>query len=251
MSAGAAAPKRSVSSLLISALAVWMGISQAAVFLIAAIGAPPNTRAVILMGTGLILLWIVLGGLSMRRFREPVRAFVQAIPWPWPVKFVLFCTLLALTEEAITVTMTNLAPLFGVPLGAAYITASANYLDVVGLHSVVVFVPMFIGWAWMLKRWDFSPNAVLVLFGLTGLTSEISFGGWSQAPAFGFWIFVYGLMIYLPAYCLPPGRGAQKPKGWHYPLAVILPTVAAIPVAIVVNILHPIKIHFPSIPPNS
>jgi hypothetical protein len=53
---------------------------------------------------------------------------------------VLFCTLLALAEEAVTTTMTNLAPLFGVKMGEVAITASANYIEVVTQHSVIVFV---------------------------------------------------------------------------------------------------------------
>ncbi len=74
-------------------------------------------------------------------FREPIRGAVSRFRLDWRLKFIVFATLLALTEEAITTTMTNLAPLFGVKVGEAYITASTNYLDVVALHSVVMFVP--------------------------------------------------------------------------------------------------------------
>ena len=137
------------------------------------------------------------------------------------------------------------------PLGAAYITASANYLDVVALHSVVVFVPMFIAWAWMLSRWDFSPAEVFLLFGLTGFLAEAQFAGTFNLAQAPFWIFVYGLMVWLPAASLPSRNGAKKPRWWAYPLAVILPFVFAIPVAVVVSLLHPVKIHFPPIPPNS
>jgi hypothetical protein len=147
--------------------------------------------------------------------------------------------------------MTNLAPLFGVPVGAAYITASANYLDVVAFHSVVVFVPMFIAWAWMLSRWDFHPAEVFLLFGLTGFLAEASFAGTFNLAQAPFWIFVYGLMVYLPATSLPSREGAKRPKWWTYPLAVILPVVCAIPVAVIVGLLYPVKIHFPSILPNS
>ena len=153
-------------------LAAWTILSTLFVLLIAIFGMGPNSRAVIFMGAGLVLFWVVLGGMLMWRMRGRVRDFVLGIRLPWTVKFILFCTLLALTEEAVTVSMTNLAPLFGVPVGAAYITASANYLDVVALHSVVVFVPMFIAWAWMLSRWDFTPAEVFLLFGLTGFLAE-------------------------------------------------------------------------------
>jgi len=211
----------------------------------------PTGRAVILMGTGLILLWVVLGGTLMRAFQGPIRRKVLGLRGGWRLKFVLFATLLALLEEAVTVTMTNLAPLFGVRVGAAYITASANYLDVVALHSVVVFVPMFIAWAWILGRWDFSPPLVFLLFGLTGTLAEVGFGGAGQFAQIGMWTFVYGLMVYLPACCLPSERGAAPPPWWGYPLAVLLPILCAIPVAAVVGHLHPVRIHFPPIVPNS
>ncbi|MEW5938437.1 MAG: hypothetical protein AB1750_02140 [Chloroflexota bacterium] len=232
-------------------LAAWTILSTLFVLLIAIVGMGPNSRAVAFMGTGLVLLWIVLGGTLMWTLRDRVRATVQRIRLPRSLTFVLFCALLALTEEAVTVSMTNLAPLFGVPVGAAYITASANYLDVVALHSVVVFVPMFVCWAWLLSRWDFSPAEVFLLFGLTGFLAEASFAGalnLAQAP---FWIFVYGLMVWLPAASLSSRAEAKRPRWWVYVAAVLLPFLFAAPVAGVVGFLHPVKIHFPPIPPNS
>lgn len=236
---------------LIRFLAAWTALSTLFVLVIGIFGMHSNERAVVLMGVGLVLLWILLGGTLMWRGRDQVRTFVMGIQLPGSVKFVLFCTLLALSEEAVTVSMTNLAPLFGVPIGAAYITASTNYLDVVALHSVVVFVPMFIAWAWMLARWDFHPAEVFLLFGLTGFLAESQFAGtlnFFQAP---FWIFVYGLMVWLPAYSLPSRQGTGRPGWWGYPLAILLPFVFAIPIAAIVGFLHPVKIHFPPIPPNS
>jgi hypothetical protein len=237
---------------LIAAIGIWGALSTGAVAVVVLVGGGPNSRAVIKMALGLVLFWIVLGGALTRRLRNPARAFVQNIRLDWRVKFVLFATLLALLEEAVTVTMTNLAPVFGVPPGSAYITASADYLDVVCFHSVVVFVPMFIAWAWLLQRYDFSPNAVFLLFGLTGTLAEASFGGVQQLPAFGFWTFVYGLMVYLPAYaCLPSGRDARRPRPRHYLLAVFLPDLFVVPVAVAIHFIHPVRIHFPPIPPNS
>jgi hypothetical protein len=236
---------------LVSALAVWLGLSTTAVLIVVSIGGGPNTRAVVLMGSGLVLLWIALGGTLMHLARDRVRELVLRLPWDWRLTFVLMATLLALLEEAVTTGMTNLAPVFGVPIGAAYITASANYLDVVSLHSVVVFVPMFIAWAVILRRVAFSPTLVFVLFGLTGTLAEAGLGGAQAFAEIAMWIFVYGLMVYLPAYCIPADRGARPPRWWHYPLAVLLPFVFAIPVAAVVGALHPIQIHFPPIAPGS
>jgi hypothetical protein len=239
------------SGTLVRAIGVWLVLSTAAVVAIAEIGAGPRSRAVVRMGAGLVLLWVILGGSLMRLARQPIRKAVAGIRLDWRVKFVLFATLLALIEEAITTGMTNLAPLFGVPLGAAYITASANYLDVVCLHSVVVFIPMFIGWAFLLGRLDFSANAVFLLFGLTGVTAEASFGGPQAFAEFGMWVFVYGLMVYLPAYCVPSARGANRPRWWQYALAVFAPVLFAIPVAGLIGIIHPVRVHFPPIPPGA
>lgn len=206
-------------------------------------------RAVISMGLGLIAVWVLLGGSLMYIFRELVKAVVLKIPLHWQVKFVLFATLLAMTEEAVTTFMTNLAPMFGVKIGEAYITASANYFDVILHHSVIVFVPWFIAWAWLLKHYDFSPFWVFLLTGLSGLFAESLTFGWEHLSEFALWIFVYGLMVYLPAYTIPAERGAQRPKPWHGVLAVFLPLTVGIPWAALVDLAFPNHphIHFPPI----
>ena len=239
------------AKILIILLGIWLAVSTSLVVFIALSAMGPNSRAVILMGAGLILLWVALGGSLMYIFRDRIRSAVLKMSGDWRLKFVLFATLLALLEEAVTVSMTNLAPVFGVPVGAAYITASANYLDVVTLHSVVVFVPMFIGWAFLLSRWDFTPAQVFLLFGLTGTLAEVSFGGIQQFAQIAMWTFVYGLMVFLPAYCIPSERGARPVRWWNYPLAVGIPIVFSIPVAAVIGTIHPVPIHFPPITPNS
>lgn len=188
--------------------------------------AGPDQKAIIIMALGLILIWIVLIGGLMVRFRDPIRALVLGIPLPWWLKFPLFCTILALLEEGVTVTMTNLAPLFGSQIGRAFITASANYLHTVLFHSVIVFIPMFFVWTVLLHFFRFPPLHVFLLFGLTGSIAEMSMSPTNILA--GFWFFVYGLMIYLPAYCLPGDRYAGQPKWWTYPLAVTAPLLSPI-----------------------
>ena len=66
------------------------------------------------------------------------------------------------------------------------------------------------------------------------------------------WVFVYGLMIYLPACSRPADRGARPPHWWHYPLAVILPLlfmVLLVPWGLIKPYLHPDpgSSHFPPI----
>ncbi len=190
-------------------------------------------RAVILMADGLILGWIVIGGSLTPMLRRKLVPSLSAIPIDWRVRFVLFCTTMALLEEVITTTMTNLAPVFGTTPEEAHITASTNYFVVVCFHSVVVFVPMFIAWALMLSWWKFTPLKVLLLFGLTGSIAEASIQPSNLIG--GFWVFVYGLMVYLPACTVPQDRSAKPPRWWSYPLAVVLPfpfVVLAAPVVL-------------------
>lgn len=195
-------------------------------------------KAILKMGLGLILFWIIIGGSIMYSFRDAIRQTVRNIPLAWQVKFFVFCVLLALLEEGVTVTMTNLAPVFGVEVGQAFITASANYLHTVLFHSVIVFLPMFAIWTLLLHWFDFPASHVFLLFGLTGSLAEMSM----QASNIlgGFWFFVYGLMVYLPAYSLPEDRQARKSRWWAYLLAVGAPLVAPIlllPVAPLISYL--------------
>jgi len=193
----------------------------------------PIDRAVILMADGLIVFWIIIGGSLTPMLRRKLVPKLSAIPIGWRVRFVLLCTTMALLEEVITTTMTNLAPVFGTTPEEAHITASTNYFVVVCFHSVVVFVPMFIAWALMLSWWRFTPLKVLLLFGITGSIAEASIQPSNLIG--GFWVFVYGLMVYLPACTVPQDRPAKPPRWWSYPLAVVLPfpfVVLAAPVVL-------------------
>lgn len=204
-------------------------------------------HAAMKMVLGLVLFWIIIGGALSLALRGRACRWFSTLRGSWQLKFVLFATAMALIEEAVTVTMTNLAPLFGVKLGQAYITASANYLDVVLRHSVIVFVPQFIAWAWLLRRYYLSPEVVFLAYGIQGLIGEAIYGG-PQHLLEVFWIFIYGLMVYLPACCIPANRPARRPdiKIVLYMLVVFL---SPVPVAALVSWLHPIKVHFPPFVP--
>ncbi len=190
-----------------------------------------DKRAILGMGISLIVIWCVFGGIVMRLFRDRIVAAVKNIRINWKIRFVLFCIVLAMLEEAVTTSLTNAAPLFGAVSDAARITASRNYLEVVLFHSVIAFVPMFICWAWLLDRYAFSPVEVLLLFGLNGTLAEtLSFGPQNLLQV-GMWTFVYGLMVYLPAHTVPPNRDARTPGSRHWLLAAFLPLVFIVPLA--------------------
>ncbi len=199
--------------------------------------------AVLGMGIGLYLFWIVLFGIITYILPEPARRAVQRIRMPWPAKFILFATALACLEEVVTVSMTNTASLYGVSMDQAHITASANYWDVVLTSSVVLFAPMFCIWALILARYQISPSAVFLLWGFTGTLMEMAAGGPRHILEIGMWVFVYGLMIYLPTVSLPPSRPLPTPAWWYYPLFVLVPLLGVIPGGILATIfrrlLHP------------
>jgi hypothetical protein len=219
-----------IPRLLIKGLAIYTGVLVPFIFTVVLVGSHSSTdRAIILMASGLVLLWIVLGGSVMYLYRDPIRRAVLRWRVSWPWRFVLMASALALTEEAITTGMTNLAPEFGSKIGLAFITASNNYLIVIAFSSVVILVPEFVGWMLLLRRWAFTPNEVFLLYGFLGTTMEATLN--PTALYAGFWFFVYGLMVYLPAYCVPAERPAARPRWWHYELAYFVPLALALPVA--------------------
>ena len=176
----------------------------------------------------------------MLRLRDMVKRGVTKLRLDRRLVFFLFAAGLSLLEEAVTVGMTNLAPVFSVSIGQAYITASSDYLTVVAFHSVVVFLPMFLVWAFLLTRYSFQPNIVLLMFGLTGLLAETGTFGFQNLIVGGLWVLVYGLMVYLPAYSFTP-TALKKPGIAQYVLGVLGPLAAAIPVALLVVVVfhHP------------
>lgn len=197
----------------------------------------PVDRAIASMSLGLFVCWVLVGGGGMWLWRKPLVAAAQRLEIDWRLRFVGLSTLLALLEEAIATTLTNAAPLLGDPSGQAAITASRNYLEVVLGHSVIVFVPMFAAWAGLLTWRKFPPFGVFLTFGLTGLLGETMAFGAQNFLGAGFWILVYGLMIYLPA-CSVPDRSIRPARVWHYPVALLVPILLSTPVTLVVLALR-------------
>lgn len=217
---------------------VWWAVLAVLATLVQAISPDPVVRAILRMVLGVVIFWIVGASVLSLALRRPAQRWFLGHARHWRLLFILSATAMALLEEAVTTSMTNLAPLWGASIAQAHITASGNYLDVVLLHSVIVFVLMFIAWAWLLQRYTFSPPAVFLLFGLTGLLAETGTFGPQNLIQTGFWVYVYGLMVFLPAHAAPPERAARKPGIRAVLLALFLPILAAIPVALLVQFIH-------------
>jgi hypothetical protein len=227
--------KSRIASWTLLALAIWAALvcEAAAAFLIFK-QPDPDQRAIILMAGGLLLVWCAIGGGVQWLLRDRLAGWARKIPIGWRTRFVLLCILMALLEEAVTTSLTNLAPWFGGVTDAARITASKNYLEVVCLNSVIVFIPAYIAWAVILSFFDFSPAEVMLLYGLTGWLGETMTFGLEHIRLIGMWTFVYGLMVWLPAWTVPPDRKVRPVRWWMWPLAAVVPLVAQMPLALVV-----------------
>jgi len=189
-----------------------------------------DKRAIFRMGLGLILVWIALGGTLMWLVRKRFVALMARVKIHWAVKFVLLCIAMALLEEAVTTSLTNLGPSFGAVTDAAHCTASKNYFKVVCTNSVIIFVPQFMCWAFLLWFLDFAPVEVMLLYGLTGWIMEGLHSGPGNWLAVGMWTYVYGLMVWLPACTVPAdrrtwrasaGRTLWPVRWWVWPLGTL------------------------------
>src|SRR3989344_3238363 len=118
---------KDISNLLIKIIGVYSIVVVTIISTFILVNAEPTDKAIIKMALGLIIIWVILLGSLMYKFRDHIKNFIQKIPLNWKLKFLIFATILALLEEIITTSMTNLAPIFGSEIGIAYITATNNY----------------------------------------------------------------------------------------------------------------------------
>jgi hypothetical protein len=224
-----------LTPILLALLALWGAFTTSLVahFILTA-STNPDEKAIIRMALCLIAVWCLAAGALMLQFQNSFVAWVLSwkLPFGWRTRFVLLCILFACLEEAVTTSLTNLAPWLGGATDAARITASKNYLEVILRHSVVAFIPLFIAWAWLLKRYDFTPAEVFLLFGLNGTLAETLSFGPQNLLGVGMWTFVYGWMVYLPARTVPPDRTARPARWYHALLAAFLPLVFVFPLAL-------------------
>lgn len=191
-------------------------------------------RAIVGMAFGLLFVWVGAIGGALWHWRAPLAGWCRRVlPLPAAARFVLLAMVLALIEEAVATTLSGAAGLFGDASGRAMITASRDYVEVVTQHSVVVFVPMFVVWALLLRRRAYTPFAVLLLFGCNGLLAEtLAFGPQNLLGA-GFWVLVYGTMVYAPAWTMPRAHLARAGIQ-DLAAGLFLPVLAALPVALLV-----------------
>ena len=204
-----------------------------------------DSQGVAIMGMGLTLVtvWILIGGYLQRRYLFSHYERLTQVRSSPVFTFAIMAIFLACIEELIAVIITNLAPLYGVTVGEAYITASTNYFDVITMHSVIVFAPMLFTLGVILRKYAIPPFRALIIFGLVGVCAEFSFAGPQAILAFPTWLFIYGLMVYVPAHIFV-NTERKKPFFLLYPLFIIAILASAITTVWIPIVSHHPKIDF-------
>ncbi len=145
----------------------------------------------------LIIFWVFLCGSIIYFSRNLFWKYYLKITWPFWIKFTTFATLFFLIEEAIATAINYY--FYPITKGMVMLTASTNYLEVIMKHSVFVFIPIFIIFSIFIKSFKLNPTKSFLYFGIVGTLAEISIGGLTSLLQFAMWIFVYGLIVYLPS----------------------------------------------------
>lgn len=202
-----------------------------------------ESRATILMGATLFIAWVLVGGIIQKKLQKIYLEKLTTVR-KHPIQyFVVMAIIFACIEEAMAVLITNLAPLYGVGTGQAYITASSNYFTVILLHSVIVFIPMFITLGFLLNRYRISPFQAFIIFGTVGVFAETMFAGPQALLNAPFWILVYGLMVYLPAHAFV-NLQRKRLSFLLYPVLILIVTLSAVFTAWIPAVLNVPKTEF-------
>ena len=191
-------------------------------------------RAIVTMALGLIIVWGVFFARVQVIFMRLLKPKYLARFWYF-LSVILGMISLALVAEMVSTTMTQTAYLWKLSPNDAYITASPNYIEVVTRHSVIVFIPQFIGIAFLHYHYAFKPIAWFIIYGLMGYVNErLAFGAVASWVSIPFWMIVYGWIAYLPTYLIIPKRKRRSVKWFHYGLAFAFPLALSIPWALVI-----------------
>jgi hypothetical protein len=210
------------------------------IFSLVALATGPVERSAIVMQWGSFLSWVyiiapLLGRKGLPLLKHRLSRFTLG-----PKRlFFIFAALFALIEEALAVFWNNITPsFFGQAVGPV-LTASTNYFEVILFHSVVVFLPLFLVWAYLLEHGRYSSREAYLYFGMTGILAEYIFNpGILALLAGGFWILIYGSMVYYPARFLFGEEKSNLNVTWRRAVvAVFLPLLASVPLAILIDIL--------------
>ena len=186
-------------------------------------------KAMVSMSTALLVLWVGVCGFIILKTREKIRKRFTS-PNFFVLKFFIFAILMCMIEELITTSLTNTAYLWGLSPYEVYITGSPNYIEVLTKHSLIAFLPQFLCWGIIVSKYDISAQNVLIIYGITGYLNElIAFGIGPNVMSLPFWILVYGLILYLPAYALKRKHGLKEPNIAHYILFIVVPIIVSIP----------------------
>lgn len=199
----------------------------------------PDPRAAIVMQWGSFIIWVVIMGFFLApSIASFVSGLVKSFGFGQKSIFIVGATALALIEEAVAIFLNNNVSTSLSTSSGTILTATRNYFELVTQKSVVVFIPMFIVWAYLLKNKHYSAEEAFLYFGLTGILAEFWFmPGPLIFIAGGFWMLVYGAMVYAPAVLLVGKKEKFDFSFRRAIFAIFLSFLAATPVAFFVLVL--------------
>lgn len=195
--------------------------------------------AIATMALGLLVIWGGMFGVIQSIIIKKVNP-IKLTNLKFFLLMIFSMTGLALSAEVVSTSMTNTAYLWGLSPYDAYITASPNYIEVVTRHSVIVFIPQFLGVALLHHRYQFKAFAWFIIYGFIGYLNEwLAFGAAASWVSIPFWMIVYGWIIHLPTHSFIPEKERIQVKFYHYLFAVALPLALSIPWALfIIEWLH-------------
>lgn len=174
------------------------------------------------------LTYVLAYGGPIYVFRKPLRSLLKRLPGPAVVKFFGLAMLVSALEEV-----------------WCYMTGNQVALPV--LWEDVVFCSTgWLGWygTWyffLSKRYRFEENEALILAGLTGLFYELAGKSVILSNPLGVILFAPVLiMVYVALFLLPMQLielTGTRESLWKYPVAVIVPYLLSIPLALIVFLI--------------
>lgn len=198
-------------------------------------------KAAFIMQLGQFITWsLLIAPFLLPRFLPAIlNFFKKRFNLGKKTLFVLLASMAVLIEEAVAILWNNsVSSSFPSLSDNTLLTATTNYFDLIAKHSVIVFIPMVVVWAYLLSRRNYNAGEAFLYFGMGGILAELVYN-FNPLPlmAAGLWVFIYGYMVYTPAIIVFGNEEKFSFSFRRAGFAILLSFLAAIPVALIVSIL--------------
>ncbi len=145
----------------------WLGVAAAALVLVLIVAYSPIYFY--------FYLWTLGAGVPLFVHRDRVRRFVARLPGHPLLRFMALGTLMVLSEETVAALVNSMKEGFTPGLWAERIPQF-------WLFNLMVFLPLFLGWYLVSRRFPFSRHEAIYLAGAVGVYSEHILPYWITDP---------------------------------------------------------------------